>query len=1014
MQVRPRPSRLALLLAFATACGGPETESKGPYDTDPTPPEAALETLHLVDGFRAELYASEPHVVDPVEMCFDETGGVYAAEMLDYPYDPEEGEQPRSRIRYLIDSDGDGRVDDAVVFADHLLQATSVFPWKGGVFVASAPDILYLKDTDGDHVADLREVWYTGFDTDVSPEARITNFRFGIDNWIYAANNGRPGKITSPKFPNLEPVFIRGFDFRFNPVTGEAAPAGGPTQFGMSFDAWGNRFVTQNTVHLRHVVVPARYAFRNPFYSPPSMLHYVPGDDPRNSIVRPLTQPQQWRVERTALRQERYDETRPGRQELVGGHFTAATGTTVYLGDAWGDEYYGSVLIADANGSLVHREEFFDDGPTFRTEPRPENGPEFLASTDVWFRPVNMTNAPDGALYVMDFYREYIEEPASIPEAIKQRLQLDFYRGDDRGRIWRIVREKRASQRPEIDLASEDLAGLVHLLSHANGWHRRTAQRLLIERGDEGATEALAALALEGERPEARLHALWTLRGVGTLKAEHVRGALADPHPGVRTNAVRLAENFLPELRADVLELSEDPDPKVRFQVAFTLGGLDSNERALAAMAAREAGDPWFRAALLTSVGERPYAVLNRLSISHRDFFSEGEHAEGRRELVRELAAQVGARPRREGLTLLLQAVQSDPRLRPPAWRQAVLNGLASGLALSGERSLRAPGAEALFAGWLGAADEGVRDAALAASEYFSLPGMLSDALRAAASEELETDRRARAVRFLRGGSFDRVGPVLESLLSKPAAPELHLAALSTLEIFAGADAAQVALSGWDGYGPAVRERAVSVLLSSLEGASALLQAVEDGRVASGSVDPVAKIKLSQHPVAEIQARARELFSARSGDRAEVAEAYQDVLELEGDAHRGRAAFDKACAKCHLPQGERARLGPDLSGVNNKTREELLMHILDPSFEIAANYTNYIVSTADGRLFDGLLAGETAESITLRGEYATPVIRRAEIEELRASSVSLMPDGLEEDLTRQELADIIAFLRAGL
>ena len=1008
-----RASTATALLVCLLSCGGEES-TKGPYDTDPTPPENALETLQLVDGFRAELYASEPHVVDPVEICFDENGDAYVAEMLDYPYDPEEGETPRSRIRFLEDSDGDGAIDKATVFADELLQSTSVFPWKGGIFVASAPDILYLKDTDGDHVADIREVWYTGFDTNVSPEARITNFRFGIDNWIYAANNGRPGRITSPKFPSREAVFIRGFDFRFHPVTGEMAPAAGPTQFGMSFDAWGNRFVTQNTVHLRHAVIPARYVLRNPYYAPDSMLHYVPGDDPSNSVVYPLTQPQQWRVERTALRQERYDETRPGRQELVGGHFTASTGTTVFLGDAWGDEYYGNVFIADANGSLLHREVFFDDGATFRTEPRPQGPPEFLASTDVWFRPVNMANAPDGNLYLLDFYREYIEEPASIPEAIKQRLQLDFYRGDDRGRIWRIVRDGGTERSLRVNLGGEDTAGLVGLFGHRNGWHRRTAQRLLLERADAGAADALAAMAVKGKSPEARLHALWTLHGLGALTADQVRSALDDAHPGVRTNAVRLAESFLPDLGSAIVDKTQDDDPKVRFQAALSLGEVDRNERALAAVATEEAGDPWFRAALLTSVRDRPYAVLNRLAVSHPAFFSDDEATDGRREFLQGLTALIGARAGRDDLTLLLQALQGSPRLRPAPWRQAALKGLADGLQISGERALRIPAAESFFSRWMSDSDEGVRDAALAASEYFRLPGMLRDALRAAASGELEVSRRVRALRFLRGGTFEQVGPTLEGVLSAPAAPELHLAALSTLAIFSGPEAAQTALAGWDGYSPETRQRATAILLSGTDGTMALLDAVEESRVAPGAVDPVAKIKLGQHPVDQVRTRAEQLLGSRTGGRAEVVASFQDTLDLTGDAVRGKTAFEKACANCHLPRGVRARLGPDLSGVNNKTREELLTHILDPSFEIAANYTNYIVVTNDGRLFDGLLAGETAEAVTLRGEYANQVVRRNEIEEIRASTVSLMPDGLEEDLSRQDLADIIAFLRAGL
>ena len=1011
--VNPLLPALLAFFALLLSCGASAPE-KGPYDTDPTEPAAAVETFQIVDDFQLELYAAEPHVVDPVEMCFDENGGLYVAEMIDYPFDPKSGEQPRSRIRYLEDSDGDGRIDKAVIFADKLLQATSVFPWKGGLFVASAPDILYLKDTNGDHVADVREVWYTGFDTNVSPEARITNFRFGYDNFIYAANNGRPGEITSPKFPDRKPVFIRGFDFRFHPGTGEFAPATGPTQFGMTFNQWGDRFMSQNTVHLRHAVLPARYVLRNAFFAPPSLLHYVPEDDPSNSVAYPLTKPQQWRVERTQIRQERYDETKPGRVELVGGHFTAATGATVYLGDAFGPDFYGNVFIADANGGLVHRELLFDKGVTYRSEPRPV-GKEFLASTDIWHRPVNMANAPDGNLYVMDFYREYIEEPASIPMAIQQKLQLDFYRGADRGRIWRIKPKQPAVQRDlRVSLGAASTAELAALLAHANGWHRTTAQRLLLERQDAAAAEPLRRMAAEGATPEARLHALWALEGMGALTAADVRTALTAEHPAVRRHAVRLAEGFLPELANVVVAMQTDADPKVRLQIALTLGEMEGSQKAVAAMAAANAADPWFRAALLTSAKGNPYAVLSRLITSHRAFFDEGEGADGRRELLAGLAAQIGASPTGDAMTLFLQALGGSPRLQPPAWKAAVLGGMARGLALSGERRLRVPGSEALFTRWMGDADEPVRNAALEAAQYFSLPGMLADAQRAAVSDEIDLDRRTRAVRFLKGGTWAQVAPALGKILSSPAAPELHEAAIETLASFEEPAAAELLLSGWNGYGPAARARAVDALIRRQGWVEQLLAAVDSGAIAPAAIDPVARIRLAEHPSEGVRGRAAALFGAGSSNRAEVVEQHKDALALRADAGRGEAVFEKSCAKCHLSQGERGRLGPDLSGVNNKTQEELLAHILDPSFEIQSNYTNYIVVTKDGMILDGLLAGESAESVTLRGEFQDASVRRDQIEEMRASTVSLMPEGLEQDMTKQELADVIAYLRAGL
>jgi putative membrane-bound dehydrogenase-like protein len=1027
---------LALLLLVAlllgAACG--LWESKGPYDTDPLETADALKAFQIVEGFKIELFASEPEVVDPVEITFDENGNAYVAEMLDYPFDPAAGAPPRSRIRFLEDTDADGRIDRATIFADQLLQVTSVLPWKGGVLATSAPDILYLKDTDGDHKADLREVWFTGFETHtVSPESRITNLRFGVDNWIYAANNGRPGEITSPKWPERPPVLVRGYDVRFHPLTGAFEPATGPTQFGMTFDEWGNRFMSQNTVHLRHAVLPAQYVLANRFFAPPTMLQYIPQDNPSESTVYPLTRPQQWRVERTEARQERYDETQPGRQELVGGHFTAATGATAYTGDAFPAEFRGDVFVADANGNLVHRDILKPSGATFTAERWPKDR-ELLASTDVWFRPVNMANAPDGNLYILDFYREYIEEPASIPESIKERLQLDFYRGDDRGRIYRLTPAGSAAGRGlQSGLAAASAGELAATLAHANGWHRLTAQRLLLERQDAGAIPAIEKLARGSESPLGRLHALWTLDGLSSLTAAHVAAALQDQHPEIRRHAIRLAETFLPAMTDAVLACIDDPDPKVQFQLLLTLGQIPGSEAALARLAAERHTDPWFRAAALLSVRDRPMQLLTRMLGSHADFFNQPADAgssgtpaagqanaaaqdatAGRRAFLRGLASILGARREPNELGAFFNTLDGSRPLRPAAWRAALLAGLADGLALEGGRGLREASAAPILARLLSDPSDEVREAAFAVAPYFHLPGMIRDALSAASSEEISIERRERAVRFLRGGEFDTVAPVLSAILNSPSPQELQSAAIATFSHFDNPETPALLLAGWQGYSPAVRARAAEALLGKRDWAGALLDAVETGTIRAGAIDPVSRIRLTQYPEAAVREKAARLLAAEVRDRAQIIEAHGDVAGLPTDLGRGRTVFEEHCAQCHLARADRGRIGPDLSGINNRSKEELLTHILDPSFEIQPNYTNYLIVAKDGRVFDGLLIGETAHTVTLRGEYNDVTIPREAIEQIRPSEVSLMPEGLEQDLDHQQLADVIAYLRAGL
>lgn len=1013
----------ALAVGLCLASCGQQGPLKGPYDTDPLEPAQALTSFQIVEGFRIELVVAEPDVIDPVEMAFDENGDLYVVEMLDYPFDPPEGEAPRSRIRLLRDTDGDGRFDTATLFADNLLQATCALPWKGGVFVTSAPDILYLKDTDGDHKADFREVVFTGFaGREVSAESRVTNLRLGIDNWIYAANNGRPGRITSPKWPDQPAVIVRGHDFRFHPVKGLFEPATGPTQFGMSFDQWGNRFMSQNTIHLRHAVFPVRYLLNNRFFTLPSRLHDVSAHDPAASVIYPLTQPQQWRVERTQVRQQRYDETRPGRIEQVGGHFSAAAGATAYTGDAFPEDYHGNVFVADANGNLVHRDILSPDGVSFRAQRWPPDK-EFLASTDVWFRPVNFANAPDGNLYIADFYREYIEEPVSIPESIKKKVRIDFYRGGDRGRIYRIVPEnQRSAGNLKPGLGQASTAELVKTLAHANGWHRRTAQRLLLERQDAEAVPLLKELAEIGESALSRLHAMWTLEGLDALQPAIVREAMRDDEPRVREHALRMAEPFLPELGGSVVARTGDSDVRVRFQLAMTLGEIPGNHRPLAQLAASDGEDPWFRAAIVNAAGSRALRVLTRMLVRHRGFFADA--TEGRREMVSELARSIGVRgssnrgssnPRGSNdVTMLLITLDGSRILARPAWLQATLGGLAQGLARDRSKQIQVPSAEHVLMRLLTHSSEETRLAAAEVAQHLLFPEFTRMALVSARDEELPIEKRARAVGYLRGGQFGAVAPALRKIIESPAPQSVKTAAVQTLATFDDPSVAEILLAGWKGFGPEVRVRAEQALLRRPDRVSMFLDAVAGKVIEASSVDAVFKIRLTQYPDQELKQRAMELFQGQANERAAIVESHKDALALDASAPNGKVVFDENCASCHLRQGDRGRIGPDLSGVNNKTHEELLTHILDPSFEIQPNYTNYIVADKAGRVYDGLLAGESAHAVTLRGEYEDVTIRREDITEMRASDVSLMPEGLEEDLSRQELADVIAYLRAGL
>lgn len=963
-------------------------------------PQESLAAIKLSEDFTVDLFATEPYVVDPVDMAWDENGKIYVAEMLDYPDDPPPGKPVRSRVRVLEDKNNDGVIDSSYIYAENLLQVSGLMPWKGGLIVGAAPDILFLKDADGDGKAEVRQVLYTGFPT-VNPEGRITNFKLGIDNWIYAANNGADAKVTQPGKAG-EPLLLRGADMRFNPVTSVAERASGPAQYGLTMDDWNNRFITQNTVHLRQAMVPAEYLGRSQYLEVGAVAQDISPDGKGQTPMFPLTKPQQWRVQRTALRQERYKETNPDRVEHLQGYFTAASGSVVYNGDAWPESYYGSIFTGDVSANLVRRETLEPKGVTFLAKPVKE-GTEFLASTDIWFRPAHFANAPDGNFYVLDMYREYIETPESIPEEIKKGL--NFWSGDDKGRIYRLKSKTPRKQRSlTVQLGKLSSLELIPLLEETNGWHRDTAHRLLFERQDKSIVPQLTALAANSKVPQARLHALYLLQGLGALQPTAVANALKDPEAPIREHAIKMSEAFLgtaPALRDQLFSMAADPALRVRYQLAYTLGLIDTPaaRQLLGKLIAEHGEDRWFRTAVLTSVANKPADFLRVLQSQKKGL----EHAD----FLQQLSQVIGARKDRGEIETLLAVAGNEP---------AAYNGLARGLKLAGGPRIVSPKAEASFRQIFASAPESVQQAAWTAAAGFDMPGIFAKALADAANDALAQNPRIAAIRALNGVDAAKSLPVLEKILAGNPTPEVQAAAIAAIGSTGDPKAPAMILSSWKTLRADARTRAVGALVSRKEWIPKLLAAVESNQVEAAGVDVGAQARLLESSDPELVKKARSLFTTANSDRAKVMADYRESAAGTGDAQHGKAVFEENCARCHMPRKQGGRVGPDLSGVNNKTREELLKAILDPSAAIEPRFVNYIVTTKDGQVFDGVIANETPAAITLRGgtEDGDQTILRRNVAEVRASAISLMPEGLEKSINKKDMADLISYLRAGL
>lgn len=646
--------------------------------TDALSPDEALTSFSLSEDFNIELFAAEPFVRDPVEMVFDEQGNVYVVQMPDYPFRPESG-VGSGTIVMLSDTSGDGRIDKSIVFADSLLEATSILPWEGGLLVTAAPDIFLLKDTDGDNRADVKEVLFTGFFTG-NAETQITNLRFSVDNWIYASNFGQEGNVRSVRHPEDAALSTKGGDFRFRLDRGLFEVETGPTQFGQAIDDWGHRFLTENSIHIQQAVVPWRYVHRHPHLPPFKAITNISDHE---ELMFQVTDAPYWRLERTKRRNEAFRENNLDRVEYADDHFTAASGTTMYSGDAFPDEYYGNIFIGDVSGNLVHRDVIAvvqDSVMRIAQRDGDEKSREFLTSTDPWFRPANFTVGPDGALYVIDMYRQHIEAPPFIPEDLK--VGMDFLAGNQMGRIYRIVPRNTKARSMPPDLRRMESGDLVRLLSHPGGWWRLQAQRILLERQDKSVVTALRELFMEHEDARVRLHALYTLEGLGSLDGRLVGKAMEDVDPGVRESAMALSEEF-DECLPMLVKAVDDPYVRVALAATLSLGEFD-DARVLPAFAQvlKERGrDRWFRIAVLSCEAGSGLGLLE--SLVGQGFFS-GEFTPAASAYLKDFSFAIGSRNRDGEAARFLNMLLNADIEQSEVFQLIALKGLAEGMKQSG------------------------------------------------------------------------------------------------------------------------------------------------------------------------------------------------------------------------------------------------------------------------------------------------------------------------------------------
>jgi putative membrane-bound dehydrogenase-like protein len=939
----------------------------------PKSPEESLAAMRTKSGLAIDLAAAEPLVVDPVAIDWGADGKLWVVEMRDYPMGLDGHWKPGGRVKFLEDTNGDGTYDRATVFLDGIPFPTGVTAYGKGVLVCTAPDILYAEDTDGDGKADTVKKVFSGFATD-NYQARVNSLSLGLDNWIYGANGLIGGTIHGNA--GGREVNISGRDFRMHPETGEFEPASGLTQQGRVRDDWGNWFGCDNSTLLWHYPLPDHYIRRNPFFAPPEPRVFVPADADPNQLFP------------TSPILDRFND--PG----SAGRTTSACGLGIYRDDLLGVDYADNAFVCEPVHNLVHRLVLKPDGITFKAYRAPdEQQSEFLSSKDNWFRPVQARTGPDGALWIVDMYRFVIEHPRWIPP--ERLAKLDVRAGADKGRIYRVY-PRAKKPRPIRDLTRLDAKELVAALDSPNGTERDRVHLEILRRKDHIAVAPLIELLKSDKPPAVKLLALCALDGIKALTPSLLEGALDDANPALRRHAIRLSEHSLDTLHlgAAVLQLVNDPDPTVRYQLALSLGEWDDPRagETLGLLAKNNLDDKWMRAAVLSSSRRDPAVILRRL-------LAASENSPARAEMIDQLIACAVGSGNDRALTAIITAISPEEGRPAGIWQLTALGSLLDSLDRKG-RSVES----------LVSASKGDLQSAVA-----RINQVLADARRIAQNESVAETTRVAAIALLGRdpGNSDADLDLFRKFLSPQTPPQLQNAAVAALTRTRGADAPDLLLADWSHRSPSLRIGILGALLAREAWIDRLFDAIEKGTIAASEISPANRQRLLKHKSEAIRKRAEALLAGGlTGNRAEVLARFQSAANLPGETGRGETLFAKTCSTCHALGSQGHAVGPDLTAFRVKSAQDFLVAILDPSAAIEPRFINYQIETRDGRSLSGVVKAETAVSLTLvQAGALEEKLLRSEITEIKASNLSLMPEGLEQGMSPQDFADLIAYVK---
>ena len=984
-----------------SAAGGTEVPVLEPRSEAWTP-EQEQKAIVLDGNYDVQLVAAEPLVRDPVEVTWDAKGRCFVADMMDYPLGPPPGEKPLSRIQMLLDPDKNGRYTRAVTFADHVDHVQGLLPWKDGLIATTRTEILFLRDTNGDGVADEIKPLVEGFNPSHS-QLQVSAPRWGLDGCVYFNNGLNTAEIYPAQDPNEKQNFTR-CNLRWDPVTGKLSPSSGFGQYGGCFDDWGHHFFCSNRNPVMFAVMPYEAVIRNPHSGITQGWEDI-APTGADAKVFPL------QLTHTTA-------------DAHAGTHTAACGLGVYRGDLM-PELRGEIFVCEPTAQSVVRYHPEISGASLKAT-RVGDHKEFFSSRDEWCRPVNVTTGPDGALYVCDIYRRFIDHARFFPEQFAKTHNMRA--GDTEGRIWRVV--PKGGKVRAITPAPEKVEGLVAWLGNQNSWQRETAQRLLVAKlraevdrwADEASKPGFDPLKVKSPVVESFWNAviktsptpLFVLHAFSAITGAERNDLLEKSDKKLVKSKIsaellgddRLVEAYL----ARCVRLNEHPHSRI---IDYVSRAGNARCRFLLDQVAAGTSDDHLAKYCLESIAHYPddewvlkgvaAAALNvEGQVAKQAILSGfgGKYSQERAVLLKTLASNSAAAAE-DGSASNFTDLVGLFRIAPGEllwWKSALLQGLADGLP-------KAKG-KARFASLTDFVSKSPND-----ENAKEIGALLLKAEQVMTDSAAPLDQRLALLPLVAQRTWDKAEPIMRGLFAEGQPPEITNGALLVLKKFSSDKTSPLLYELLPKLGPAER-REIVTMLSSGKTLLDFLQRMDRGEISKSLVGVEQRWGYEHNSNKEIKALAHKLFGSTNSDRAAVINSYMEVTKLQGDAQRGHLVFQTICIACHKIRGEGVEVGPDITDVRIKPTDALLTDILDPNRIVEPRFNAYQVDVKDGRILSGIVAAENSDGVTLKMPGGiSEAIPRANIKTMKCLDQSLMPVGLEAGINKQQMADLLAFLK---